>query len=98
MSLLNDVTFLSCRLISPLTAEKQLPTTVVSPLEDAEPCDVVALAQKALSAVKQAALLADDSEAHPSDNTGDSLSTRFAFLNLVLSISSICFCYVQAIM
>ncbi|XP_010509408.1 PREDICTED: RNA polymerase sigma factor sigF, chloroplastic isoform X1 [Camelina sativa] len=62
-------------LISPITtAEKQLPA-VVSPLPDAELCDVVALAQKALSASKQAALLADDTEANQSDNTGDSLST-----------------------
>lgn len=48
-------------LISPVTAEKHLPT-VVSPLPDAELCDVVALAHKALSASKQAALLAEDSE------------------------------------
>ncbi|XP_023640687.1 RNA polymerase sigma factor sigF, chloroplastic isoform X2 [Capsella rubella] len=61
-------------LISPITAEKQLPAAV-SPLADAELCDVVALAQKALSASKQAALLADDTEANPSDNSGDSLST-----------------------
>uniref|UniRef100_A0A1J3DNT9 RNA polymerase sigma factor n=1 Tax=Noccaea caerulescens TaxID=107243 RepID=A0A1J3DNT9_NOCCA len=61
-------------LISPLTAEKQLPA-VVSPLEDAETLDVVALAQMALSASKQAALLVDDSEADPPDNPGDSLAT-----------------------
>ncbi|CAE6034000.1 unnamed protein product [Arabidopsis arenosa] len=61
-------------LISPLTAETKLPA-VVPPLADAELCDIVALAQKALSASKQAALLADDTEANPSDNTGDSLST-----------------------
>ncbi|VVB02425.1 unnamed protein product [Arabis nemorensis] len=61
-------------LISPLTVEKQLPEAV-STLADAEPCDVVALAQKALSASKQAALLAEDTEADPPDNPGDSLST-----------------------
>ncbi|CAL9235825.1 unnamed protein product [Arabidopsis halleri] len=61
-------------LISPLTSETKLPA-VVSPLADAELCDVVALAQKALSASKQAALLVDDTEANPSDNTKDSLST-----------------------
>jgi len=55
---------------------------VVSPLADAELCDVVALAQKALSASKQAALLVDDTEANPSDNTKDSLSTRLLFLTL----------------
>ena len=79
MSLLNDVTSPVCRLISPVTAEKHLPT-VVSPLPDAELCDVVALAHKALSASKQAALLAEDSEtAAP--------PTRFASLPLFLSIS-----------
>ncbi|AEC09332.1 RNA polymerase sigma-70 region 3 [Arabidopsis suecica] len=61
-------------LISPLTSETKLPA-VVSPLADAELCDVVALAQKALSASKQAALLVDDTEANPSDNIKDSLST-----------------------
>ncbi|CAH8264962.1 unnamed protein product [Arabidopsis lyrata] len=61
-------------LISPLTAETKLPP-VVPPLADAELCDIVALAQKALSASKQAALLADDTEANPSDNTRGSLST-----------------------
>lgn len=81
MSFVNDVTFHFCRLISPITDEKQLPA-VVSPLADAELCDVVALAQKALSASKQAALLADDTEANPSDNTGDSLSTRLLFKTL----------------
>ncbi|KFK36579.1 hypothetical protein AALP_AA4G141800 [Arabis alpina] len=61
-------------LISPLTVEKQFPE-VVSPLADAELDDVVALAQKALSASKQAALLAEDPEEDPPDNPGDSLST-----------------------
>lgn len=60
---------LFCRLVSPLTAEKQLPT-IISPLEDVEPpCDVVVLAHKALSATKLATALL--SEALPS------LSTRF---------------------
>ncbi|CAA7042144.1 unnamed protein product [Microthlaspi erraticum] len=60
-------------LISPLTAEKQLPA-VASPLEDAETFDVVALAQKALSASKQAALFAKDSEADPRDSLSTSSS------------------------
>ena len=48
----------------------------VSPLED-----VVALAQKALSASKQAALLSEDSETVSSNSLVDSLSTRFCFFN-----------------
>ncbi|KAG5404360.1 hypothetical protein IGI04_010479 [Brassica rapa subsp. trilocularis] len=58
---------LPCRLISPLTAEKHLPT-IISPLEDVEPpCDVVVLAHKALSATKLATALL--SEALPSLST-----------------------------
>lgn len=60
-------------LLDSQTAEKQL-SSVVLPLPDAEPCDVVAMAREALSASKQAALLAEDSKLYQSD-TVDALST-----------------------
>ncbi|XP_019057169.1 PREDICTED: RNA polymerase sigma factor sigF, chloroplastic [Tarenaya hassleriana] len=60
-------------LLGSVTAEKQT-SSVVSPLEDAEPYDVVAMAKEALSASKRAAVLAEDSKLYPSD-TGNPLST-----------------------
>ncbi|CAH8387172.1 unnamed protein product [Eruca vesicaria subsp. sativa] len=63
-------------LMSPVTSEKHLPT-VVSPLADA-----VALAHKALSASKQAALLVEDSETVSSNSLVDSLSTSSSVSSL----------------